>query len=238
MDPFSLADQRILIAGAAGGIGSATAALCARMGAGLVLADMAPPPAPADAAGDRTLRLACDTSSRAAVEALAREIGPVDAVIDAAGLCPFDDWTGAHWDLSFDRVMQVNVRGPLNLARAFLPGMMARGFGRLVLVGSLAGRTGGLKAGPHYTASKGAVHALVRWLAQRATPSGVCVNAVAPATTLTRMAIDGEYSPEPFPQKRFLTPEEIAAPLAFLCTPGASGIAGVVLDVNAGLHFS
>ena len=86
--------------------------------------------------------------------------------------------------------MAVNVHGPIHAARAFLPGMIARRRGRIVLVGSLAGRMGGLIAGPHYVASKGAVHALVKWLARQAAPHGVLVNGIAPASVATPM-MDG-----------------------------------------------
>ena len=95
-----------------------------------------------------------------------------------AAVCPWDeDWLAAEWDTSFNRVMAVNV-GPIHALRAFLPGMLARRRGHVVFVGSLAGRSGGLIAGPHYVASKGAVHALVKWLARQVAPQNVIVNGV------------------------------------------------------------
>ena len=81
----------------------------------------------------------------------------------------------------------VNVLGPIHAARAFLPGMIERRRGRIVMVGSLAGRMGGLIAGPHYVASKGGLHALVKWLARQAGPHGVLVNGIAPASVETPM---------------------------------------------------
>jgi 3-oxoacyl-[acyl-carrier protein] reductase len=83
-------------------------------------------------------------------------------MIVCSGICPFDDWMAADWDEVYERTNAVNVKGTVNCVRAALPAMMERGGGRIVLVGSLAGRTGGLLSGPHYVASKGAVGALVR----------------------------------------------------------------------------
>ena len=114
--------------------------------------------------------------------------GRVDGLVLNAAICPFgEDWQAPDWDESFERVMNVNVLGPIHAARAFLPGMIERRHGRIVMVGSLAGRMGGLIAGPHYVASKGGLHALVKWLARQAAPHGVIVNGVAPASVETPM---------------------------------------------------
>ena len=170
--------------GAAQGIGAATATLCASLGAELILVDRE---RIEDARGSARVFRA-DVASRAEIERIAAAVGPVDALVLNAGICPFgEDWQAPEWDQSFDRVMAVNVHGPIHVARAFLPGMIERRQGRIVLVGSLAGRMGGLIAGPHYVASKGAVHALVKWLARQAAPHGVLVNGIAPASVETAM---------------------------------------------------
>jgi 3-oxoacyl-[acyl-carrier protein] reductase len=136
--------------------------------------------------------------------------------------------------------MDVNVLGTLNLARAWLPKMAARGGGRMVLVGSIAGRSGGTSpiVQPHYVASKGGIHAVTRWLARRAAPDGVIVNAVAPGPVETAMTTGVPYSRDAYPLGRIGRPEEIAWPIAFLCSAAASYTVGAVLDVNGGLHFS
>jgi 3-oxoacyl-[acyl-carrier protein] reductase len=239
--PFDLSGKHVLINGAAGGIGSATAILCASLGAQLTLTDIIDSAHLAERvspAGRKVAHYQVDASDRRNVEALRQNVGPVDALVDVAGFCPFDDWTAPDWDEAFDRVLDVNVRGPINMVRAFMPAMIERKAGRIVLVGSIAGRMGGLRASAHYSASKGAVHTLVRWFAQRATPHGVMIKAVAPGATDTGMIAGGNYDVSGFPQKRLLRPEEIAAPIVFLCSEGASGIAGVVLDANGGVHFS
>jgi NAD(P)-dependent dehydrogenase (short-subunit alcohol dehydrogenase family) len=116
--------------------------------------------------------------------------------------------------------------------------MQARHSGRIVLVGSLAGRTGGLIAGAHYAASKGGLHTLVRWLARRAAPHGVLVNGIAPASVETPMMQDQPVDLARIPVGRMAKPEEIAAPIAFLCAPAASYLCGAVLDVNGGVLMS
>ena len=131
--------------------------------------------------------------------------------------------------------MAVNLKAPLQLARAVMPGMAARSGGRIVLVGSVAGRIGGLIAGPHYVASKGGLHALVKWLAQRGGPQNVLVNGVAPASTDPAMTAGQPVDLTRIPLRRKSRPDEIAWPIAFLCSPAASYICGTVLDVNGGV---
>jgi NAD(P)-dependent dehydrogenase (short-subunit alcohol dehydrogenase family) len=95
------------------------------------------------------------------VEAVAASAGAVDALVLGAGICPWDDWQEPGWDEVFERVVAVNLHGPIHFARAYLPAMSRRGHGRMVLIGSVAGRMGGLVASAHYVASKGGLHALV-----------------------------------------------------------------------------
>jgi NAD(P)-dependent dehydrogenase (short-subunit alcohol dehydrogenase family) len=240
--PFDLSGQRILVTGAAQGIGAATATLCAAQGAEVILVDRESSAAVArdiEAAGGSAHSFQADVANRAAIERLADAAGPVDALVLNAALCPFgEDWQAEQWDASFERVIAVNLHGPIHAARAFLPGMIARGHGRIVLVGSLAGRMGGLIAGPHYVASKGGVHALVKWLARQAAPHGVLVNGIAPASVETPMMAGQPVELARIPLGRMAGPEEIAAPIAFLCSAAASYICGAVLDVNGGVYMA
>jgi NAD(P)-dependent dehydrogenase (short-subunit alcohol dehydrogenase family) len=232
---FNLAGQRVLITGAAAGIGAATAKICASLGADIVPVDIK------DSSGvvDGAKGIIADVSSRRDMEGVAAEAGPVDALVLNAAICPWnEDWQAPEWDESFERVMKVNVLGPINAVRAFLPAMIARRSGRIVLVGSLAGRMGGLIAGPHYVASKGGVHALVKWLARQAAPHNVLVNGIAPASIETPLMESQPVDLGRIPLGRKGRPEEIAWPIAFLCSDAASYMCGTVLDVNGGVYMS
>jgi NAD(P)-dependent dehydrogenase (short-subunit alcohol dehydrogenase family) len=131
--------------------------------------------------------------------------------------------------------MAVNVLGAIRGARACLPGMIERRHGRIVLVGSVAGRMGGVLASAHYVASKGGLHALVKWLAQRDAPHGVLVNGNAPAIIDTATTRGQPLDPSRIPLDRKGQPDEVAWPIAFLCSKAASYICGSVLDVNGDL---
>jgi len=245
--PFALTGKRVLITGAAGGIGSATARACARLGAELVLTDIRDcsalaeelAPVGAGATAPRVTAHVCDVRDRAAIDALARTVGGVDGMVLNAGAIAFDDWDSLEWEDSFHEIIHVNLLAPMQFARAFLPGMRTRGGARIVLVGSVAGWTGGTMSttGAHYVVSKGGVHAFTRWLARRAAPD-VGVNAVAPSATATAM-IAGQPSPAVGSQlvPRVASADEIAWPIAFLCSPAASFLSGVVLDINGGAYL-
>ena len=151
---FDMSNTRLLITGAAGGIGSATARLCSQLGATLVLSDvgnLAKLEGLAHSLKGVVAAELCDVTQRDAVETLVKRHGPFTALADTAGICPYDDdWLAPDWnEVAFMRVMRVNVLGPINLVRAVLPGMIERKHGRIALCGSIAGWTGGLRAGPH-----------------------------------------------------------------------------------------
>lgn len=242
--PYDLSGQRVLITGAAGGIGQAAARLCARLGAELLLTDcVAPAPGFMDgleSGGARQHRFEiCDVRDRAQVEQLCATHPAIDAAILNAGIYPLTDWNADDWTEQLHDVMDVNVAGPANFARALLPGMKAQGYGRIAIVGSIAAYTGGtfVHAPVHYAASKGAIHSFMRWLARRAAPE-VMVNAVAPGAIATPMVAAADpASLKNVPVPRFGTPDEIAWPLAFLCSPGASFICGATLDANGGSYM-
>ncbi len=235
---FALKGRRALVVGAAGGIGQATARVMAELGADLVLVDRVAPEALSEQIrtnGGSAVALGGDVTHPATRSAILDVAGSLDVLVYLAALCPWDDWTEPGWDDVFDEVMAVNLKAPLQLARSVMPGMAARGWGRIVLVGSVAGRIGGLIAGSHYVASKGGLHALVKWLAQRGGPQNVLVNGIAPASTETAMIAGQPVDLTRIPLRRKSEPEEIAWPIAFLCSPAASYVCGTVLDVNGGV---
>lgn len=236
---FDLTGKTILVTGAGRGIGWVTSKVLAQQGASVVLCDKMPISDDAlhEIGGDARY-IHCDVSDRHSVEMLREVLPVVDGLVLAAGILPFDDWKAEEWDTSFDQVMSVNVRGPLNILRAYFEDMCLRGNGTVVLVGSASGRMGGMQAGPHYVASKGAIHSLVRWFAQRGAKHGVVVNGVAPGSIDTDMLAGQPFSADKVPVQRLGKPEEIAWPICFLCSPASSFMCGAVIDINGGLVFS
>jgi 3-oxoacyl-[acyl-carrier protein] reductase len=235
---LSMQGKRAVVTGAASGIGKATALVLAQLGAALVVCDRAPMDATRDeiqAGGGVCTVAQGDLTDDAFIASLfAGE--QVHAVAHCAGILegrPWKEDTG--WHERFHRVMDVNVRVPLQLAAAATDHMAARGGGPIVLVGSVAGKTGGtsLSTPPDYSASKGAVHALVKWLSRNAVGRGVLINAVAPGPVETPMTRGFNLGPT-LPMGRIGRAEELAWPIAFLCTSAASYLSGAILDVNGG----
>lgn len=239
--PFSLAGRKVLITGAAGGIGGATARACARLGADLVLADLLAPDALAGelrTSGSAVTSVGFDVCDRAATEAVVAKAAPLDAVVVNAGFCPWDDWDEIGWDQVFDQTIAVNLHAVMHLSRAALHAMTPRGRGKIVLVSSVAGRMGGLRASPHYVAAKGGVNAFVKWLARKAAPHGVNVNALAPGATASAMTANQTFDVSGIPLGRMAEPDDMAWPIAFLCSDASNYMCGTILDVNGGVYLN
>ncbi|MDN5843251.1 MAG: SDR family oxidoreductase [Alcaligenaceae bacterium] len=236
---FDLSGKKILVTGAGRGIGWATSKVLAQQGATGVLCDKtAVSEESLQELGHSAQFHCCDVSNRDSVTKLKAAFPHVDGLVLAAGILPFDDWQSDEWDASFEQVMSVNVKGGLNVLRVYFDDMCQRGSGTIVFVGSASGRMGGMQAGPHYVASKGAIHALVRWFAQRGAGHGVVVNGVAPGSVDTSMLAGQPFTAEKVPAQRMGKPEEIAWPICFLCSSASSYMCGTVMDINGGLIFS
>lgn len=237
---FHLESKRVLITGAAGGIGSATARACAAMGASLLLTDLRddiPVAEELRRGGHQVDTRSVDVTNRQGVETLVREAGNLDIVVANAGYVVWDDWNDDGWDDTFRTIMDVNVLGVIHLVRACLPAMTERRTGKIVIVSSLAGKIGGVRSGPHYVAAKGGLNAFIKWAARKAAPHGVQVNGVAPGPTVSPMTASQTFDTSGVPLGRMATAEEIAWPITFLCSPAADYICGNVLDVNGGAYM-
>lgn len=241
---FRLDGRRVLITGAAGGIGAATARACFALGATVLLTDQADCEELARELtrnGEPAPWLQADIADRATSDRLAEWSGDVDTLIVGSGVYRPIDWDSDDWDDQATLAFEVNLKAPMHMARAFAPSMARRGSGRIVLIGSVAGHTGGTfpGVGPHYGVTKGGIHTLVRYLAARYTAAGLLINGVAPGTIDTPMLkdIDLATALAKQPMKRAAKPEEVALPIAFLCSDAASFISGAVLDINGGNYL-
>lgn len=235
---LNMQGKRVLVTGAASGIGKATAAVLAQLGATLLLVDRAPLATTQDEV--TALGVACDISEGDLTDdgflgnlftgARLHSMAHCAAILEAR------DWRNDKaWRERFHRVMDINVRVPLEITMRAIEHMAAHGGGHIALVGSVAGKTGGtsLNTPPDYSASKGAVHALVKWTSRHGVAQGVMVNAVAPGPVETPMTRGSNLGPN-LPLRRMGRAEELAWPIAFLCTPAASYLSGAVIDVNGG----
>ncbi|PZG28223.1 3-oxoacyl-ACP reductase [Spongiactinospora gelatinilytica] len=152
--------------------------------------------------------LADPAAPAALIDTVVRALGPIDVLIPNAGLgepCHYAEVDLAMWDRSF----AVNLRAPFLLAQAVLPGMVERGFGRVLFTSSLAAFTGGI-VGPHYAAAKAGLHALAHHLASRVAAAGVTVNVLAPALIEDTRMLPPSADRSLLPVGRFGRPEEVA----------------------------
>ncbi len=172
----------------------------------------------------------------AAARALAPRIGALvlaSGVVDNGKLAAL---TKARWD----EIIAINLTGPF-LCLAAAREWIADG-GRIVTLGSLAGRTGGVLTGTAYAASKGGIESMTKSVAQELAPRAITANCVAPGIVDTPML--AAHTPErragmaaSVPLMRMGLPDEIAATIAFLCSDGAGYLTGTVIPVNGGLRM-
>ncbi len=240
MNQIDLKGRRAVITGGAQGIGFTTAARFLASGAEVVLWDVN-----GDALAKAVAELGAgasgvtlDLTDEAAVSAAAKAAGAVDILVNNAGI------TGGNaktWDLDpavWRQVMAVNLEAPFLTCRALVPGMIARGYGRIVNIASIAGKEGNPNAA-HYSASKAGVMALTKSLGKELAGTGVIANAVTPAAARTpifdQMSQEHiDYMLSKIPLNRFLETEEIAGMIAWLSSEECSFSTGAVFDISGG----
>jgi len=242
-DFFSLQGQVAVVTGAGQGIGEGIATRLAQAGARVAVLDMNRATAEASAQRLKGIGLQCDVSSAAsvqsAVEEVRRQLGPIQILVNNAGIT---GRTLPLWELNesdLDQVYAVNLKGVFLACRAVIPEMLAQGYGRILNVASIAGKEGNPTLIP-YSSTKAAVIGLTKALAKEVAGKGnITVNAISPAVIRTKI-LDAmaketvQYMISKIPMGRTGTIEEIAALVHFLVSRESSFTTGQCYDISGG----
>ncbi len=245
---MSLTNKVSIVTGGAQGLGKAIALELARKGSHLVVGDVNLEAAQrvteeVHALGRRSLALRVDVSNARDVNEMAdrvvKEFGRIDILVNNAGICQvisIEEMTEEDWD----RVMNVNLKGVFLSSRAVMGVMKKQRSGRIVNMGSIAGKVGGIATGANYSVSKAGVICFTKALARELAPYGVTVNAVAPGvieTDMTRGITQGDFTDylKAIPLGTIGSAEDVSHAVAFLVSDEARYITGEILDVNGGM---
>ncbi len=247
-------DRVAFVTGAARGIGEAISAALAADGYAVAVGDLDETGAKSVATrlgeqtAARTLGVCLDVgdsaSVREAVQRIERELGPIDVLVNNAGIDviqPFVDSTEDTWE----RLVQINLLGTVRCTRAVLDGMRERGRGRIISLGSDAGRVGS-SGEVVYSATKGGVIAFSKALAREVARDSITVNCVCPGPTDTALLDQVATASQKLydglaravPMRRIGQPTDIAPAVVFLASEGAGYITGQTLSVSGGLTMA
>lgn len=245
MNTYDYSDKVAVVTGGANGIGAAVAERMARSGARVAIWDMDIASPEAKVTGiDAARRLLVQTnvsdadSVAAALQKTEDAFGKVDVLVNSAGIAgPTHSLTDYPLEM-WRKVQQINVDGTFLCCKAVTPGMMARNFGRIVNIASIAGKEGNPNASA-YSASKAAVIALTKSLGKELAGQDIAVNCVTPATAQTRI-LDQlseefiEYMRSKIPRGRFVTVEEITSMVMWIASEENSFTTGAAFDLSGG----
>jgi 3-oxoacyl-[acyl-carrier protein] reductase len=249
VEGLSLRGRVALVTGGSRGIGRATILRLAQLGADVVINYARDEKAASETAreaeehGGKALAVQADVSHLEEAERLVSrvlaEFGRLDILVCNAGIwegAPVEEMTLELWD----RVIEINLKGTWSVCRAAVPQMKLQKWGRIVTVSSTAGQRGEANVS-NYAASKGGQIAFTKSLATELAKHGINVNSVAPGWVDTEMCeevfADGSYRSsieKSIPLGRIASADDIACPIAFLCTDWARHITGEILSVNGG----
>lgn len=238
----------VAVVGAGSGIGKATAELIGSMGVSVGCLDQNAETAEDTARAIETaggkacshaMQVTDPASVKGALDHVGDMLGPISGLVNCAGITGKTAVLGADVDLDdFDQVHDINLRGALIVSQAVLPGMLERGYGRLLHVASISGKEGnsGMLA---YSTSKAGLIGMVKVLGKDYAESGVTINAIAPAVVRTPMVdvLPEEtvtYMTDKIPMKRCCELSEVAQLIAWTVSPACSFNTGYVFDMTGG----
>src|SRR5438132_6792872 len=209
---MSLEKRSALVTGGASGIGAAVAERLEAVGMRVIRLDITPTPS------SHVLDVTDEQACRHAVKG----VGALDILVNCAGVAGINAPSWKLPDGEFERVIAINLTGTYYMCRAALPGMVERGWGRIVNVASIAGKEGNPNAAA-YSSSKAGVIGLTKSLAKEVAGTGVLVNCVTPAVINTPMLSHAseehlKYMVSKIPMVRVGQPDEVAALIAWLCS--------------------
>lgn len=220
-----------VVTGAARGIGRSIAETLAGNGALVAAFDLVAPEHPG------IVGVACDVADEAAVDRAFTEVeqrlGRVSVLVVNAGIFPVVPFEETSLEL-WNKTLAINLTGGFLCAKRVLPGMREDRYGRVVAIGSSAGKAGGTRSIAAYAASKAGLMTLAKSIANEYAAHGVTANALAPTLIDTEMIEGMRELQSRIPVGRFGKPEEVAALVAFLASEHAGYITGEVTDINGG----
>lgn len=243
-------DKVAIVTGAGRGVGRQVALGLAAEGARVMLVDIRAENVEAVAreivdGGGEGFPAGCDISQSEQVSAMVEHtvdrFGTVDLLVNNAGILQMKQPLETISDSEWHRMMDINLNGAFYCLRAVLPIMKEKNYGRIVNVSSSAGRSTSANGGAHYTVSKAAILGLSRHAARECARYDIRVNAVAPASLNTDMAVEAvgmehlEGSRSQIPVQRLGTPEDVAPAILFLLSDAVGFLTGATLDINGGL---
>ena len=234
MNRYDFSGRVALVTGGASGIGAATVERIASGGGKVAVFDRQAAEGSFSVQGD----MASSADLAEAVRRTEQELGPVDILVNSAGIPGESLRTVDVPDAEWERVLAINANGSFYACRAVLPGMVERGYGRIVLVASIAGKEGNPMAAA-YSASKAAVIAMTKAIGKDVATTGVLVNCVAPAVIetpilagLSQHHID--YMVERIPLGRMGKADEVAALICWLASEDCTFSTGATYDISGG----
>jgi 3-oxoacyl-[acyl-carrier protein] reductase len=239
--------QIAIVTGGASGIGRAIALTLANEGGRVAVWDVnegqaAKTATEIEALGEEAIssrvNVSCGTDVKTATDIVLEKWGRIDILVNNAGICnviPIENITADEWD----RVLAVNLKGTFLCSQAVMGVMKRQRSGKIINMGSVSGKVGGIAVGAHYSASKAGVMCFTKSLAREMAPFGVNVNAIAPGiieTEMTQTITDGNWDNylNTIPMGRLGTVNDVAKAVVFLASNESSYITGEIMDVNGG----